>query len=228
MTSLGKFLKDYAPDVIVCLGDLGDWQSAAIHHNPRGTKIRQESPTIHAELEAVTEGLRLLKAAAGRAWSTRRVFIPGNHEEWLDRWVNLTPEADGLLHQAGYSRVLEEWDVGPMRENVLVDGVQYSHSQINRRGSWVATQTSAKQALAACPVSTSVFGHSHQFWTVHGAWDAGLYSPKIGISAPCFTEGKTPFYAKGQAAGWSRGLLTLESLGRRSTPNWGYTDFRSL
>ena len=102
---LGKYICDIRPDTIIMLGDHYDLPSLSSYD--RGTAAIEGKRLIE-DLRAGDLGIKKLKnpiyqlnqAQAKykkKLYSPRFVFLKGNHEERLDRYLNHHPELIGVL-----------------------------------------------------------------------------------------------------------------------------------
>lgn len=124
---IGQAIRDYAPDVVVDIGDNADFPSMSTHTGA-GSKDK-EGRRLLADIESANEGERLLREGMGGFKPKRLVRLRGNHEHRLSRYVEANPVLEGLvgLH------LLDDrgWEVIPYFSGspgyVRIDGVTYAH-----------------------------------------------------------------------------------------------------
>lgn len=129
MTWAGRYIKEKASegDVVIHLGDHWDFESLSSYD--RGKKCF-EGRRVKADIDAGNEALALLDAAIGGA-KVERHLLRGNHEDRLTRFLELSPEWEGVV---GFDDLQSPgWTVHPFREIVDIDGVAYSHYFYNPR-----------------------------------------------------------------------------------------------
>jgi hypothetical protein len=130
---LGKYICDIRPDIIVHLGDHFDLPSLSSYD--KGTAA-VEGKRVVEDIEAGREGMRLLEAPILKlqegqrrykkaVYEPRKVFLIGNHEQRLQRYVNSNPELIGLLSYSDFH--LDGWEVYDFLEIVNIDGILFSH-----------------------------------------------------------------------------------------------------
>ena len=96
MLSLGKYIADKQPDVIIHIGDHYDFESLSTYDKG---KRSFEGRRLKADIEAGNEGLRLLtlplkelqkeqETRGEKVYKPEMVFVAGNHENRLDRLVD--------------------------------------------------------------------------------------------------------------------------------------------
>jgi len=130
-----QYIVEKKPEVIVCLGDFADMPSLSSYD--KGTKAfegRRYTQDVAVVKEAMSlfmlpirrEQARLIKNKE-KQWKPRMVMLLGNHENRIDRAVNLDPKLDGLISvkDLGYEQF--GWEVIPYLQVIEIDGIAYSH-----------------------------------------------------------------------------------------------------
>lgn len=127
LTWAGKYIADKRPDVIVCIGDFGDFPS--LSHYERGT-MEFEGRAYEQDKGAFHQAMDLLMnpIAKVRGYTPSLEFTCGNHEDHIRRYVNEHPvhrgqmsiEQDLKLHEYG-------WRVHPFLQPVSIGGVAFCH-----------------------------------------------------------------------------------------------------
>lgn len=133
LNKLGHYLADKKPDVVVHLGD--HWDMPSLSSYDVGTKSF-EGRRYKADIRAGNDGMVELIAPIAehndrqrkngkKQYKPRMVFLCGNHENRIERAVNSDPKLDGTI---GYQDLyLDDWEVHPFLEVVVIDGVAFSH-----------------------------------------------------------------------------------------------------
>ena len=89
---LGKYITRIKPDVIVNLGDFFDMPSLSSYDKGtakiEGKRVVEDIEFSRKALERITKPLEKLKGK-GVGYDPRLVFLLGNHEQRLERYVNL-------------------------------------------------------------------------------------------------------------------------------------------
>lgn len=132
---LGKYIVEKQPDVIINIGDFADMESLSSYDV--GTK-RFEGKRYVKDVEAARAGQVALlsplwefnkkaRANGKKQYKPRMVLTLGNHENRINRAINLDPKLDGVLSvdDLGYKEF--GWEVYDFLEVVVIDGVAYSH-----------------------------------------------------------------------------------------------------
>ncbi len=123
----GEYLAIKKPDVIIQIGDFGDFPSLQTHDNPGS--LRLEGTRYKKDLDAIQRGMDRLLEPILRvpSYSPRRILTLGNHEDRITRTVTANPKLEGLmsLQDLGYEE--RGWEVFPFLQPVSIGGVAFCH-----------------------------------------------------------------------------------------------------
>ena len=125
LTWAGKYIADKQPDVVVCIGDFGDFPS--LSKFGQGT-LEFEGRRYRKDVDAFKQAMDLLMAPIGRMKKQPRLeFTLGNHEDHINRAVNDDAKLEGLmsiddLQLPGYG-----WRVHPFLQPISIAGVAFCH-----------------------------------------------------------------------------------------------------
>ena len=99
------------PDGYIDLGDTGEWESVS-HWQWKKKKrppLEYQIPFVDEEISLVNDGMDLIDKSLNKAKVGERHFIEGNHEDWLNRFVDENPYLNGYrtpnalrLEERGY------------------------------------------------------------------------------------------------------------------------------
>lgn len=195
------FASDFKPDTFILGGDIVDCGPIS-HWNAR-KKLSMEGLRLKDDFEDCRRNLmhpleRLLPS------KTKKVFIHGNHENWIDQFVE---EHSGLAGMVSVESELgldeSAWTVVQQGDHFELGKMLIMHGDTLGAGEYVAKK-------AVIDYETSVrFGHvhTHQVYTKTSRADASEI--KTGIAVPCLCT-RRPGYGKGAPNRWIQGFL------------WGY------
>jgi hypothetical protein len=125
LTWCGKYLADKQPDVIMCVGDFGDFPS--LSHFDRGT-LQFEGRRYKKDLDAFHRAMELLMNPIQRGnWKPRLEFTMGNHEDHIRRAVNEDPKLEGLMSTDDLRLADYGWRVHEFLQPVSIGGVAFCH-----------------------------------------------------------------------------------------------------
>ena len=222
--SLGKMIVDRKPDNIVFMGDFVTLESLSAWDLGKAGKMegKRYSEDCKAGTQALSyilgplRDLQLQQAVDGeKIYKPRLIYIMGNHEDRLDRYLATKPELSAHLDVAK-DLALEDsgfTDIIPYRGFIELEGVLFTHAVMNAANLAIGGKT-ALSTIASAVSKSVVIGHLHRFETVnhyrHGADDIIQI-----VSSGCFFDGVEDYADGGLNAYW-RGVLLLShyKLGR--------------
>ena len=81
------------PDTYIDLGDTGEWEYFSAHYwKGRSAKPMEDLiPLLNKEIRAVNKGMDQIDSSLDKIDCKERHFVQGNHEVWLDKFVNRYP-----------------------------------------------------------------------------------------------------------------------------------------
>lgn len=126
----GTYVAEKKPDVIVCMGDFGDFPS--LSNFGRDTRDFHEH-RWSKDLAAFHEGMQMFLApiqaamAADPTWKPRFVFLDGNHESHIERITQQYPFLQGTISHDDLCLEEYGWEVFPFLQPVEIGGVAFCH-----------------------------------------------------------------------------------------------------
>lgn len=122
----GKYIAAKRPDVIVCIGDFGDFPS--LSHFERGT-LAFEGRRYMKDLAAFYQAMELFLTPIRKAngYNPRMEFTLGNHEDHVSRTVREDPKLEGLMSLADLQLEQYGWNVHPFLQPIAIGGVAFCH-----------------------------------------------------------------------------------------------------
>lgn len=204
---LGKLILDVKPDVVVVLGDTADMPSLCSYD--RGTKSFQ-GRTYQKDIDAHAD-------FQDRLWSTvrkakkrlpHRVTLIGNHEQRIDRAIEVQPELEGVISYADLE--LDTWYDDVVHYNgatpglIEIDGITYAHYIVTGVSGRPIGGEHGAYTLLTKKFKSCTVGHSH---LLDFAQRTSADGTKInGLVAGCFQE-HVPSYAGNSASLWWSGVV---------------------
>ena len=140
--------EDFAPDIIVCLGDLADCYSVSGYTGDPSRPLRWED-----ELIAVNDALDELDSIGAE----RKVFCAGNHEDRLPRYLaKRAPELYQSTSIPSVYRIEERgWEYVPYGQSVNIGQVMFTHD-LDRYGIYAVRHALRDAGTNVC------IGHVHR------------------------------------------------------------------
>lgn len=203
---LGKAIAEYKPDVLIDLGDNADFPSVSTH-SPSGS-LDKEGQRLIKDIEVAKEADAIMFKAMGKFRPKRMVRLRGNHENRLERYLQINPVLDGLigLHLLGD----DEWEIVPFSNGapgaIVIDGIHYAHYFANpNTGKPIGGSATYKLAQIGAPF---VQGHVQGFDIGTKQYATGKVIR--GIVAGSFYLHDEPY--KGQANNHDRKCVVLNEV----------------
>lgn len=147
-----KAAKAFKPDTIVSIGDFCDFYSVSSHSKDPSRAFR-----LPQELAAANRLLDDLDSLG----ATRKIFIEGNHESRLHRYLcDKAPELFGLVTVPQLFKLgPRNWEHVPYKDHIKIGKLYFTHD-VGKAGRYATFQTLDTYGHSV------VTGHSHRFCTV--------------------------------------------------------------
>jgi predicted phosphodiesterase len=198
--ALGNKIQAEKPDYVVIIGDflslncLSEWD--------RNKRAKMENKRYILEVEAGRRALDLMGVPKNL------IYIEGNHENRLDRYLDHDPTFEGLVHLPSDLDVKGRgitWI--PYKACFELHGVHFTHIPISSNGKAIGNPNVAQKALRLFS-SSVVFGHTHTL--DHAAEHRhGAAHLNQSLSVGCFFE-HVDEYAQGSMTNYWRGVVDLD------------------
>lgn len=170
-----KFLSDFKPQDFFFGGDILDC-GVISHHNKGKIRKTEEDRLMRDAEECRREVIRPIEALLPK--DGQKVYIVGNHEDWLDDFVDEHPALEGLMDISTLLK-LDKWKVIPNGRGVDYGRLHFLHGDTVGGG-----DACAKNGVVNYERNVR-FGHHHtyQVYTKTSPIDREL--PHTGIAVPC-------------------------------------------
>jgi hypothetical protein len=189
-----KFAADFKPDVFIYGGDILD--CGCISHHNHG------KPGATEGLKLIQDGRECRKAAIEPIEkllpNAEKVYIIGNHEDWLTDLTDQIPTLEGLVDLDAVLK-LDKWKIIPQGGSYNLGKLTFVHGDQLKGGESVA-----KNAVIAYERSVR-FGHVHTFSSYTKTSALDYKYGKTGIAVPCLCS-RTPKYGEGAPNRWMQGF----------------------
>lgn len=139
LEALGNLLLDRKPDVIVHLGD--HWDMESLSHYDRGKKSFENRRYVN-DIEAGIDAMMVLqeplifqqnrdKLQKKKIYNPRKIFLIGNHENRINRYIEDNPELEYAISFADFKLHTFGWEIYNYLDIVNINGVNFSHLFLN-------------------------------------------------------------------------------------------------
>ena len=205
---LMQYVAKHRPDVIVCLGDLGDFPSLSSYDKG---KAAAENKRLHLDVAA-------FKLAAGlitpkiRGYNPRLIYTAGNHEYRIKRYESANQELQGSLFDPLEHMTNLGWEAYPFLEVATAAGISFSHFFTKTRAG-TTTAGSCKNGPGSAAImlvgnrTSCVAGHKQGLDTAMFPAKSGRQRAIIAGSFYTHNEG----YQSPQGHDYWRGVLMLNN-----------------
>jgi hypothetical protein len=199
---LRRLIREVKPDKVISIGDfvtmdcLSEWDRDK-RKKMEGRRYRDDIDCGRAALDVLQKGNR----NSNIEW----VYIEGNHEERLARYLDRDPTFDGVV--GVHKDLCADWTWVPYRTNYMVEGTAYTHIPMNAMNKPAGGKYVVQKALDLYSCSV-VFGHTHNLSVGCSYRHVGAHLQQA-LNIGCFFEGVDD-YAVGSLTTYWRGVVVLD------------------
>lgn len=196
---------------VVIIGDFLTFNSLSAWD--RDKRLLMEGRRLSKEIEAGKSAIEKITERAKES-GTACVYIEGNHEDRLTRYITTHPELAGDNFTVPSMLSLESlgWEWVRYRSYKIINGIHFTHIPFGKAKEISGKDICSKAELVT--TSSVVFGHTHELHTscVH---KHGMKHLQQILNVGCFFE-QDEEYVEGKMTNYWRGviLLTSNSYGR--------------
>ena len=201
-TWLAKHVAETQPDYLVYIGDFLSLDSLSAWDSDKRKLMENRR-----YFDEIKQGNLALDAVDSVNFYSKVVYVEGNHEDRLTRYVNYVPELDGVMSirkdlkidERGYTWV-------PYRDYWEIGGVHFTHIPFGKMREISGKDICSKAELVT--TTSVVFGHTHELHTscVH---KHGMKHLQQILNVGCFFE-KDAAYSEGKMTNYWRGICELD------------------
>ncbi len=204
MSAVFCFLRRNPVDGVVLLGD--NLNCDQISHHTAGLPGLRRPGGYKEDLDGFDR--EILKPLERRLKpGCRKVFILGNHEDWVQDLLDAQPELAGAVGIAENLRLRARgWTVVPCGGHFMVGRVALLH------GDQIGSGVNVARKLVDSLCTTAVMGHVHTLSCATKTSTIKERSKWTGWTLPCLSS-LAPGYTKGRPNAWLNGFGILETWG---------------
>ena len=216
-TLAGKFILEHKPDIVVCMGDFASMDSLSTYDKGKksfeGRRIKNDIASAidaNEKLWYPIDTYNAMRRKNGdKQYRPRKVMTLGNHEDRINRAIDIDPELEGLISVDDLQYSHFGWEVHDYNVPVFIEGIAFAHTFPTGVSGQPISGVNVARALLQKNYQSSVVGHNHL---------RDLYADTradgrkiLGLSVGCFTD-EVPRYAAATARLWWAGLVTLNNV----------------
>jgi len=192
-----NFILEVHPEIIIYLGDA--MEMGCFCHWNKGKPRLMEGKRYVRDCQHMRERIEKLRPCC-----KRMIFMKGNHEAWLDRYVDEHPALEGKL-DLGIDLGLNEMDIEIVEENAIL-----TIGKINFIHGWFTNKYHAQATIQA--IADNVFyGHTHDVQMAVPRMRPDQ-EPHIAMSIGCLCN-RNPHYRRNQPNNWVNAFGIFEVRG---------------
>jgi len=194
-----EFGKWWKPDETITGHDFMEF--APISYWNKRRKLEMEGRRLHTDFQYANQVLDKICAFTKK----KIVFQPGNHDRWLDDYIQERPVLDGLINQHALLKCKERGiEYMPFDKIYKVGKASFIHAFLKPR----TNTTKYHSARMAEDYGASIFyghWHSHQVFT-RITWDT---KPNTAVAIGCLSD-LNPGWMRNSPNNWVNQLLFME------------------
>lgn len=208
-TVFGKFLADVRPDVVVDIGDFGDFQSLSGYDKGKasfeGKRFDKDLASYHDAQERINWEIKKTKKR-----QPRKVRCLGNHEDRISRAANDNPAMIGTLSTRLLGSQTAGWEEYAFLEPVTIEGITFAHYfPTGVSGRPVGGEHQA-HTLITKKMTSCIQGHTHTFdYAVRSRPDGGRVH---GLVVGCFQDYQPDWTGSAVYNLWRSGVCWLHNV----------------
>lgn len=218
MKWLGRYIVDEKPDIVVQIGDFGDFESLSSYDKGKksfeGRKYSDDiKSVIDGQIELfkpINEYNTLLRSKKLKQYKPRMVMLGGNHDQGrINRAINDDRKLEGTISVQDQRFTEFGWEYSPYKEIIELEGIYFSHHfQKGLMDSPISGNTATLGGNILKEMKDNAFqGHAHYLSIANSVLPSGR---KIwGGSVGCYFEHEVDYVSKRAQQEWWRGLVML-------------------
>ncbi len=226
-TWLGRVITHFLPDIIVCLGDLADFESLSSFEKGKksfeGRRYKKDVEAVHdalAKIQApIDEYNKTLASKKVKKYNPERIMLTGNHENRVNRAVEADSMLDGTIGIEDLKYEKFGWEVVPFLKTRMVEGIAFQHYFTSGLMDKSIGGENLGKTILKKNHASSIQGHSH---VLSLAFETTIDGRRLfGGSAGCYFEHDEHYVTGFANSQWWRGLILLRGV-ENGYPNHGY------
>ena len=188
-----KAIRRIKPNLAICLGDVGEWESVSTYRYKRRKRppLEYVLPEIDTEIEAVNKGLDQFDKALN---GCEKYMLEGNHDARLNYFVDEYPYLSKYKFEHACNLKERGWQYYPYGKYLKVGKLYLYHG-----GHWT-TMYHTKQHIEKLGKSV-VYGHVHDIQRIQVSHMDGAHA---AFSLGCLKDmsGQSNLWLKGRKTSW--------------------------
>jgi len=199
-----KAIEFVKPEIFINLGDVGEWGSVSAWAYKRRKRppLEYQLEEMKKEIKDVNKCIDRIDKVLDKVKCKNRHILAGNHDEWLDAWVEENPYLDQYTFRNACNWDKRGYKYYRYNEVLSIGKLNFIHGAYT-------TATHAKKHLDAYGANI-VYGHTHdiQRYSHTKLDDDGIAAWSMGCLKDMSSENNT--WLKGRLHNWNHafGIVT--------------------
>lgn len=205
--ALLSFLDGNHIDKFIFGGDMFDNLEISPHTKGKH-KLRFEAKTLDINAKGFDQ--KVLKPIEARLdKNTEKIWIDGNHDNWLQQYIEEHPEVEGSLERQNVLRLEERgWEYKPCGQVIKHGKLMFAHGETLSGFGNQVTGRPAKKAVD-CYCGNIVFAHFHTLDIYTKVMPFDDSQKWIGVSSPCIGD-TNAHYLRNRPTSFLNGFVLVE------------------
>jgi len=199
-----QVLEKVKPDIFINLGDVGEWESVSSHKYKRRKQPPLEFILPHVEQEVVEVNKELDKVDAilDRVGCKERFILAGNHDLWLDSFVESHPYLEEYIFRNACRWDQRGYEYRTFNEVLTIGKLSFIH------GAYTGP-THAKKHLESYGTNI-LYGHVHdlQRYSMTRMKDGAISAWSLGCLKDMRAEKNT--WLRGRLHNWNHACAIID------------------
>jgi len=199
-----QVLEKVKPDIFINLGDVGEWESVSSHKYKRRKQPPLEFILPHVEQEVVEVNKELDKVDAilDRVGCKERFILAGNHDLWLDSFVESHPYLEEYIFRNACRWDQRGYEYRTFNEVLTIGKLSFIH------GAYTGP-THAKKHLESYGTNI-LYGHVHdlQRYSMTRMKDGAISAWSLGCLKDMRAEKNT--WLRGRLHNWNHAVAIID------------------
>jgi len=199
-----QVLEKVKPDIFINLGDVGEWESVSSHKYKRRKQPPLEFILPHVEQEVVEVNKELDKVDAilDRVGCKERFILAGNHDLWLDSFVESHPYLEEYIFRNACRWDQRGYEYRTFNEVLTIGKLSFIH------GAYTGP-THAKKHLESYGTNI-LYGHVHdlQRYSMTRMKDGAISAWSLGCLKDMRAEKNT--WLRGRLNNWNHAVAIID------------------
>ena len=199
-----QVLEKAKPDIFVNLGDVGEFESVSSHKYKRRKRppLEFQLPLIDQDIADVNKELDKVDAVLDKVGCKERYICQGNHDEWLDKFVEENPYLEEYMFREACRWDERGFKYYSFNKVLSIGKLSFIH------GAYI-TSTHCKKTLESYGCNI-IYGHTHDLsrFSMTRMRDGAISAWSLGCLKDMRPEKNT--WLRGRLTNWNHAVAIVD------------------